>query len=255
MRDLCPSCSSPTALGMIVCFKCGYVNTFNTTPGYFGGHALNERKQVMQLRDDIILAPRNFTPKSLAFLYKCGIYDHIIIRQRLAYCPDINKLLIPAFKNNDLMFYQLRKLDDNDDAKYTTHGSTYNNTIIYDDHENKTLVLCEDHLSAMRIRGFYNVNALSGTSLKFSTILSLLDHYDNFIFWLDPDQPGREALYKNLSKLKWNSAKYNTKRMFLDKKIIDYKFSKVNYNKITRDPKLYLDNEIVQILENEVLPL
>lgn len=253
-RVSCPSCGSSTGLGDIHCFKCGYINKYKATPGYFTEY-VKRTEQVLKLRDNIVLAPNRFAPKALEWLYKASIYDETIVKQRIAYCPDINKVLVPAFKDEVLKFYQLRSLKDEDKAKYVTYGSCSNYKILYNDHDNTRLVITEDHLSGMRIRPYENVACLSGTTLSYSFIETLLDNYDEFIFWLDPDKPGIDALNKNANRLKWYSSKYNVRRMFTRKKPIEYRFYKVNYKEIVLDPKYYLNNEIVNILKNKVVKL
>jgi len=256
MRDNCPACGSSTGLGEVICFKCGYRNSYNIS-GIFSEEVTNRTKQVLRVRSDIVLAPAKFSYKALEWLYKSCIYDEIISKQGIGYCTGIDKVFIPSFNGGQqLMFYQLRSLVDDDKNKYITYGSTASYTVKYVDHpESKTLLFCEDHLSAIRLRRFYNVVCLSGTSIKYSVIKGLLSEFDVFIFWLDPDQPGREALYKNLGRLKWNSGSSNVERMFLDKPIIEHKFYKVDYKKVLKDPKFYLDHEIQNIINTQAISI
>jgi hypothetical protein len=100
-----------------------------------------------------------------------------------------------------------------------------------------------------------NVLSLSGTTVSLDVISKILTQYDSFIFWLDPDEPGRAALHKNHVRLNWHANKANIKRMFLNKTPIEYKFSKVDYNIIVHDPKCYYDHEIKDILKNKVVSL
>lgn len=259
-RSDCPACGSSTALGEVHCFKCGYINTlYRMTPGFFGDQ--ETRSQVIKLRDDIILRPAQFTPAALMWLYQACIYDPIIVSQKIAYCKDINKVLIPAFSEKDeLMFYQLRKLDSEKDGdKYISYGKMSSYTINYNDHDENLLLIVEDHLSAIRLRKHFNVCALSGTSINWATCLQIVKRYTNIVFWLDPDQPGREAMYKLFSKLKYHSNKHATKLMFMGSLIgtvnHDYDFRRINPNTVIKDPKFYLDHEIKNIVKQEVIPL
>jgi hypothetical protein len=255
-RIQCPNCGSNTGYGEVVCFKCGVRNSeYTVTPGFFINN--ESRKQILQLRDDIVLSPKRFSPEALRWLYSAGIFDETIVNQKIAYCTEINKVLVPAFDgSNNLMFYQLRRLADRgDDNKYTSYGRMSNYTINYNDHDNDTLVIVEDHLSAIRLRETHNVCALSGTSVNWETCLKIVKYYNNVIFWLDPDQPGREAMYKSFNKLKYHSSKHAAKLMFSGQDAYYYNFTKVDSEEITKDPKFYLTSEIKDIVKNKVLPL
>jgi hypothetical protein len=253
-RSVCPSCGSSTGLGTIHCFKCGYlINVYATTPGYFVNQGV--RNRVLQLRDDLELNPSRFAPAALAWLYKACIYDEVVKAQMIAYCTEIHKVLIPAFNSaNELMFYQLRKLDNNiDGEKYMSYGKMSSYTINYNDHDDNLLLIVEDHLSAIRLRKYFNVCALSGTSLAWGTALGIVNDYTNIVFWLDPDQPGRDAMYKVFNKLKYHSDKHSAKLMFTGGTSEQYNFQRINYNVVKEDPKFYLDNEIKYIVNNEVV--
>lgn len=113
-------------------------------------------------------------------------------------------------------------------------------------------MIVEDHLSAIRVRRHFNVLCLSGTTLSHKVIHQILDDFSIFIFWLDADEPGQKATYKNLARLKWNSSAYNVECMFLDREITEHQYLKVDHHSVTKDPKKYLDYEIINILTNQV---
>lgn len=257
MRARCPACNSSTALGEVICFKCGYISAYRTTPGYMTDVSIKQFNDVVSLRDNVEMDPKKFPPKALMWLYKASIYDDKIRQHKIAYCRDINKVLVPAFKSDgELAFYQLRSLDDSDPEKYLTRGKTAAYAISDFNHiESKTVVFVEDRLSAIRIAPFFNVQCLSGTKINYSVLKQLLEDFNHFIFWLDPDQPGREALYKNLQTIRYGAEATNVKRMFLDKEYVKYEFSKVNYDIIKKDPKYYLDHEIKRILSNNIVKI
>lgn len=256
-REQCPSCGSSTGLGEIHCFKCGYVQTqYRTTPGFFSDNVKNS--QILALRDDIILAPKKFPPSALLWLYKSCIYDPVIISQKIAYCEDIHKVLIPAFnKLHDLMFYQLRSLDlEKDPNKYVSYGKMSSYTILYRDFpDDNLLIIVEDHLSAIRLRKYFNVCALSGTSINWDTCLQLIKNYSKIVFWLDPDLPGREAMYKLFNRLTYHSSKHAIKQMFTGQMVQEYDFKRVDFKAISEDPKTYLDHEIKNIIKNKVVEI
>ena len=78
------------------------------------------------------------------------------------------------------------------------------------------------------------------------------------IFWLDPDQPGRAAMYKLFKKLEYQGGKNTTRLMFMGTEIGQvpgYAFKKVDFNNVPKDPKLYLDHEIRHIITNLVVDI
>lgn len=254
-RALCPKCGSSTAMGSFVCFKCHYTPTnYLYNPAYLG-ETLKE-KEVLALRDDVILDPKKFPPKALEWLYKACIYDDVITKQKIGYCTGNNRVLIPAFDLlGTLHFYQLRSLehDIGNNIKYITQGKSSDYLIHYQDYNSDTVVIVEDHLSAIRLRKHGNVAALSGSSLSNKACADLAQMYTTFIFWLDPDEPGIEAFYKNHKKLKWYCDKEYIKSLWIKNNPEKYRFYRINYDRITEDPKHILDSRIANILKNEVI--
>jgi hypothetical protein len=255
-RAVCPKCGSMSALGDYHCFKCSYTpHNYQYNPLYVG-EAIKE-KEILTIRDDLILKPQQFPPKALEWLYKSCIYDNIIIKQKIGYCTDINRVFIPAFDIfNTIHFYQLRSLDHSlgNTIRYITKGRSSDYLIHYQDHnQSNTVIICEDHLSAIRLRQHDNVVALSGTSLSHTNCRDLAQMYSRFIFWLDPDEPGRQAFYKNLKRLKWHCNKEEITSLYTSNNRKKYRFFRVDYDKITEDPKSILDSRIKNILNKELI--
>jgi hypothetical protein len=224
------------------------------TPGYFAD--TEARSQVLKLRDDLVLSPSKFSPAALTWLYKSCIYDKTIVKQRIGYCTTINKVLIPAFCDKELMFYQLRSLAEGDKLKYITYGKMMDWPLHYFDHDEvDKVVIVEDHISAIRLRPHYNVLSLNGTNLNFKQLQILCRYYNNFVFWLDPDAPGQKATYKCFDKLQSYYDKHVTNQLFLGNSYTRSSFKRINSGTITEDPKWYLDCEIQNIVENEAVPV
>ena len=256
MRDICPRCDSRTALGTIKCFKCGYQQQrFTSFARNCKDYGLGDTE--LPMPEEIIYNPNQFHYDALIWLAKAHIFNNMIMDQGIGYCPGIHKVFIPAYSSTGvLQFYQLRALDPNilNKCKYLTYGKSSEYMIIYEDQINSNqIILVEDHLSAMRIRKFGNVCALSGTFLSTNNCTSLVRTYSNFIFWLDPDQPGRQAMFKNLKRLRYYADKFAVKCLFTSSLEPDYRFYYVNYGKITEDPKYFHDSDIAKILTSEVI--
>lgn len=250
-RDLCPKCGSSTALGDYRCFKCGY-----SQRRYTNFALLQPTDTEIELPDEILFNPNNFHPDAIEWLSKAYVFNDMIIEQGIGYCPNIHKVFLPAYDSSAILrFYQLRALKHVDaKIKYLTYGKSSDYLIHY---VNQTkphqLVIVEDHLSAMRLRDHANVVALSGTFLSPDNCTSLVRTYSEFIFWLDPDLPGRQAREKNCKRLKKYGEQYMVEQLFTGHNTSDYRFQYVNHAKIGLDPKYYRDSEIPNILTHEVL--
>lgn len=252
-RDLCPKCNSTTALGDARCFKCGFRQKVWSSMRH-----MDRSYNSTDLPDNIVFTPHNFHLEAIEWLAKAHIYNDIIIFMGIGYCPEIHKVFIPAYNDKaELQFYQLRSLDKGADKKYKylTYGSSSRYTIHYKDHPSaSSVVFVEDHLSAIRLRNHMNVVALSGTSLQQYITLQLVQQYSDFIFWLDPDEAGKKATFKNITRIK-NAAELTNRRILMcggDEFI--YSFGYINYDKIREDPKRYTDSQIATILTTEVIP-
>lgn len=255
-RGICEYCQSTTGRGENICFKCGIVhNKTGMTPGFLAD--VQSVHEVIKLRDDLVLDVKKFPAAALKWLYNAGIYDDTIQKQKIGYCTEANRVMVPAFDSNDVLhFYQMRHIEHElgNNVKYYSKGKLSDYTIHYRDFPSSdTVVIVEDHLSAIRVRKFYNVVALSGTKIKNDFCKKLVTKYSNFLLWLDADAPGQEATYRLIAKLKYYSELNSIHDLFTKNSCASYCFSKVNHVIINKDPKRYLDSEIQNIITNEVI--
>ena len=251
-RPSCPRCNSSTGMGDIVCFKCGHVSEYGRTEGYFG--YTKKFTQILELRDDVVLEPKKFSVGALKWLYGAGIYDAVIIKQGIGYCRDVDKVMIPAFCNDELMFYQLRSLVPGDKRKYITYGNMKSFSIHYIDFPaDPRVVIVEDHISAIRLRKHFNVVSLNGTYLTEQHIKLLMRYFTHFIFWLDPDEPGQAAVAKGVRRLQYYLNKHLMQQLFTNKYTQQqYRCYKINHLNAQKDPKGYLDSEVGDIIEYNI---
>lgn len=256
-RSVCPLCASPTALGNIICFKCGYKPTFYKRTYIYDTLGVDKEDQSkLKIPKDIIFNPNEFHIQALKWLYSCQIYKDIIIKYKFGYLPSWHRVFIPTFDDKGtLLFYQLRALDDANDIKYMTFGSCKDSYSQNIQDYSKPLVIVEDQLSYIRVKKFHNCMSLHGSTISDNAAQLLIRNIDKFIFWLDPDRPGQLGKHKVINKLKeafenevllecWttNSVSINDKEILC-----------VNRKNITKDPKHYTDYEIEYILNNEVI--
>lgn len=258
-RLQCPNCGSSSGLGHTHCFKCGYINPHvKFTEGFLSHEDTSKRKQILALIEPIEFNPKKFSVPALKWLYSCGVYDNIILQHCIAYCPSVGKVLIPAFDGDGtLRSYQLRELYDSKACKYITYVSCDYYFIMYAGLDpsfkfKNTIILCEDHISGIRIRNTTNVGVLSGTSLRPNYGRLILERFDTVVFWLDPDSAGQKATAGIVGSLKRKLVSINKERFMRSQELRHVKFMKVNHLHVTKDPKYYLNSEIKAIIEAEL---
>jgi hypothetical protein len=253
-----------TALGHIKCFKCDFKAKVFTS-NMFKRPLLESKDMGINVPEQIVFNPNQFHPDAIMWLARAHIYNQDIIKQGIGYLHLEHKVFLPTYDNcGNLKFYQTRSLSNGPDSKYKylTYGKTSDYLIHYHDHStinydfpqtNPThLLICEDHLSAIRLRKIMNVVALSGTTLARKHVPTLLKSYRRFIFWLDPDAPGISATHKNIKFLKEEAKKTAVRCILSAGYDVQYSFMYVNYATIKEDPKKYSDYDIKRILSEEV---
>lgn len=251
-REQCPDCGSLTALGTLICFKCGRHNN-----NFFRTKENEVFETHIKLPEDVTFIVSHFPPAALQWLYKAGVYDEDIKRQHIGYVPSSGRVLVPAIDEfNNIMFYQLRDVTENATVRYLTVGESSKYVIKYIDHESSfCIVLVEDHLSAIRLRRNYNVVCLSGTSIPHKELSYIVNSFNQIVFWLDADRAGQIATNKIYKQFKSLSDQMSVRNLFLHKQEHMYMYRFVDAERIDKDPKEYTDSQIKDAIENKTILL
>lgn len=110
-----------------------------------------------------------------------------------------NSLIFPVFHHDKIVFYVERYYD----KKRIFNRGKKKEMLIQAD--NKTVVIVEDFLSAIRIHNAgYNVICLFGTKIKYKNLKKLVLPFNDIILWLDGDEAGQTScgvLYSILQKI------------------------------------------------------
>lgn len=164
-----------------------------------------------------------------AWLYKYGVTDREIARERIAFNPSKSVLVLPVYDGERLVLTNSRYFGDNPDhPKYVTKGYKNQHFKLFPCPGSRTVVLTEDYVSALRIGRQHNAIPLLGTSVPMELVLRLLGRFEPVLVWLDPDKR-REAL-----QLSHRISQYVASRAILSDK----------------DPKDYTDDEIGRYLQS-----
>ena len=162
------------------CFRCGYYVPPDKT--YIIKSYIEKPKEISSLTFPDTCA---FTPETLAYLKRYGLTDEEIHDNLYGHEDGY------AFMTSN--FYLIRRLDKL--PKVLTHGNVVGNEPVFLTREpSKTIVLCEDVLSAIKIARVENSCALLKTSVHYKLLWRLASSFDKCVLFLDGD------MYSNMTK-------------------------------------------------------
>ena len=193
----------------IYCFRCGFQD--------FSSHGFRRAEDLDLFKEDTKLKhsqevklPEGYTldipDKEAVWLYKAGIFPRTARFYKIGYSVLSNRVILPVFHptiSTKLMYLQMRSTDPKR-IKYINpsinrqgimfYSKGYTSTEYKHDY-NKSVVVTEDILSAIRVGVLHQSISLMGT--KFSTqMLNVLTKYLKVIIWLDSDEAGINASNK-----------------------------------------------------------
>ena len=207
----CPYCSKPVArLGFIVfrtyngwrvyCHRCGASQRIRQG-GVASPSALISRvnaiRSAANWKPGTIYLPEDFELRipaiAKAWLRKYGVTDAEIKQHRFGYSEYMNRLILPVFNGEELVYWQGRKLDNGPGPKYlsmkTKEGGKFFELV---SPGCSTCVLVEDIVSAICCRrAGFNAIALLGSFIgdRISSRVHELG-IKKLCVWLDPDKRG-----------------------------------------------------------------
>lgn len=181
--------------------------------------AVNGIRSAFNGKDGSIYLPEDFeigVPNiARAWLRKYGVTDEEISRNRFGYSERMNRLILPVFNGEQLVYWQGRKLDNGPGPKYismrTKGGGKFFELfkkVPKDKSTKQDCVLVEDIVSAICVRraGFNSI-ALLGSYVgdRISLRLQQLG-VGRVVVWLDPDKRADSVRFaRKLSGLGFNA--------------------------------------------------
>lgn len=206
--------------------------------------------------DDLLL-PNNTTnvkefPTHIkAWLYKYYIFDDIIYKHNIRYCPYVyfktssgqvyegESLLYPVIEDMEIVAYQRRFFPD----KQFFSKNLHKHIVEFGNSDSDEIVLVEDYLSAIRISEVVNCIWLSGVHLTASVKTYIVQNYNNISIWLDSDEAGQSGAKKIMDSLNDELVKRSRWFSFGTNRNMSLK------NIVTElDPKFYSKTELKEIL-------
>lgn len=165
------------------------------------------------------------------WLYKAGLNNNDIVEAGIYLHPSSSRVVIPVFDGDTLVYWQARGFDP-EAPKYLNPSVVDRTALVANWYgSERCLVLTEDWLSGYRVHratGF-QVYSLLGTYLTDIIAAQIVYNRVPVAVWLDGDKPGQDAARKIVAKL--NALNHPVKNIVTE-----------------RDPKLYSDTEIREVL-------
>ncbi len=148
-----------------------------------------------------VILPEDFTSEipstGLAWLAKYGVRVEEATQYNFGYSPKLNRLIMPVYKNEELCFWQGRRLsNDPTEAKYLSVRQSRASLWFQIQKDSDTTVVVEDVLSALAVaRAGYNAVALLGSYVNSEMMSYLLETKTRIVIWLDPDKRKESCSY------------------------------------------------------------
>lgn len=219
------------------CYRCGF-----TDVEYKGQHSLAEIKRINELNElaekplTKLELPNDFTKEipihGRLWLYKAGITEARWREFGFGYSEIYDRVIMPIFENNKLVWFQCRALHHGQKPKYIQPARDRSNIMFSVGCNNTDLrrvIVVEDILSAVRVGKHTPTKSLLGTKVT-TQQAAALGKYSEVITWFDPDTAGR----KGANKIRRTIGL----------------ITEVRNVSSSRDPKELSDSEITKCLEN-----
>lgn len=167
----------------------------------------NITNEVKTVVPRVVCLPRDIQSiipsKGLAWLYSYGISDEEIKRYNFCFSPNWNRLILPVYKDEELVYFQARTLGtpSKQNPKYLNMRGDKTHMFEVNVPGQTSVVIVEDILSAIKVGRCTNSKALLGSYIG-TALTVLAKHYNKIFIWLDDDKRMESIKYaRHLSSL------------------------------------------------------
>jgi 5S rRNA maturation endonuclease (ribonuclease M5) len=188
----------------------------------------------VSLPEPAVYDPQSWPDPARVWLYKAGLSNSDIVRLRFYWCPDLERVVMPVYDGDTLVYWQARALDGRQ-PKYL-NPKVDRSRLVAKFGDGPTLVLTEDILSAVKVARVTSTWACMGTNLSDPVLLQIAATNKPVAIMLDPDAggvKGRQRMRKQLLSVG------------VDAQIVE----------VRKDPKLLPTREICDVLLRHELPV
>lgn len=245
-RDASMNISHTSKGYLAYCFRCDEKGF--KAHGILSIPDLLQRKQVLsEIKFQDIKLPKDFTtdipPDQAIWLLRAGVPLAIAKEYKFGYSDYWKRVVLPVYEQDGSLRGFTSRSTIGEKPKYVARlpdGPTLFHSRpelrLPSSREDTTIVIVEDILSCVRVGRIKNTKALLGTSSSESSVTAIYNALPkqgigyNVILWLDGDRAGRNASSNLFRSLKLRGVN-------------------VSVRSTTKDPKLYSNRQIKEILE------
>jgi hypothetical protein len=145
--------------------------------------------------------------------------------------------ILPVIVDGEIEMYQRRWMSPRRILTYGAKIPFYSNSVKSD-----TIVIVEDFISCVKVGNVTQAMACFGTSIGYSTLVDIVNKYDNIVVWLDGDKPGQDGAKELIGRIKNIQNKEKVRRAF---SIREFRIRNILTN---MDPKCFSNSQIFNIL-------
>lgn len=218
--------------GSSYCFRCGYHTSASGL-----AKLLTKTTKPVKISKNVNTLPFDVSEDLPAtasnFLNKFDLTKNDIKTNLLMWSEHYQRLIFPYFNDMGIAAWQGRYLGEEKKSKWYNKGDLRSLDVVKGNRYAKTVVLCEDIISAIKIAHCPKVCVvpLFGTHVSTKRMLQLAEKYDTIFVWLDFDMKHKALSYaQQLRLVNSNSSVIYTKK----------------------DPKSLTDVEISDILNGKL---
>lgn len=183
------------------CFRCGETSfkskgqlTLEELALIKQQNALHEQEVKLALPDDFTL---DIPLEGRIWLFKAGITVPVYESYGIGYSPSWNRVIIPIYEQDKLVWFQARALSKHQQPKYL-QPSAEKATVLFKTHSynnnRERVVITEDMLSAIRVGTFIPTVSILGTKIT-TEQSNEIAQFNRVTTWLDSDKAGRKGSY------------------------------------------------------------
>lgn len=176
------------------CFRCGVSN--------FEGHGIRSielierhKKERAIKREAIVQLPEDFTldvpQRAAVWYYKYGISAELAASYGIGYTPELDRIVLPVFEDEELIAVQMRAVDPWRKPKYLNPiGPKVSSAIFESAPATGVTVVVEDILSAIKVGRVHQATSILGTNMTDARALKIASRNHTALLWLDGDRAG-----------------------------------------------------------------
>lgn len=177
------------------CFRC------SDKPD-FVGHGLRRielierhKKERAIKREAKVVLPSDYTqeipPRAAIWFYKYGISAELAAEYGIGYTPELDRIVLPVFEDDELVAVQMRAVDPWRKPKYLNPaGPKVSSAVFQSAPATGVTVVVEDILSAIKIGKVAHATSILGTNMTDARALKIASRNHTAVIWLDGDKAG-----------------------------------------------------------------